>query len=292
VSSGGDTPALSGAAGPGLVRFRRDGFTLIELLVVIAIIAILAALLLPALARAKMKSTQAACLSNQKQIIYSFMMYADDNNERIVPFDDGGGFWKGHLVYFAGESTDTAQVNATRGLTTDNPLSKYCPNAGAFHCPGDVRYKLPIGTPPNVGWAYDSYAKTQNVGGESDNNFDGAYETYTKMSSIRSPVMTFTFIEQADWRGYNIGTWVVQWNLVAGRFGWNDPIAMYHGSVNTFSFADGHAEYHKWSDPIIIRAGAVAAAGQNGNSVMAGAASSGPDYDYIHDRYRFGAGWK
>jgi len=273
---------------------QREAFTLIELLVVIAIIAILAALLLPALSRAKLKATQAACLGNQKQIAYSFVMYADDNNERIVPFADGGGFWYGHCIIVAGMTQDQAMQQVLPALTTGNPvggntgnpLYKYCPNSATFHCPGDTRSKLM----PGSGWAYDSYSKTQNVGGESDNNYDGAGAngvpgTYTKMTQISAPANTFTFIEDADSRGYNVGTWVITWIVATGKFIWQDAPAMYHGNINTFSFADGHSAYHKWTDFKVIAAGKQAAAGVAVMGKWTGP-TSGPDVDFIHDNYR------
>jgi prepilin-type N-terminal cleavage/methylation domain-containing protein/prepilin-type processing-associated H-X9-DG protein len=291
-------------------NYSYTAFTLIELLVVIAIIAILAALLLPALSRAKLKATEAACLSNEKQLAYAYIMYADDNADLIVPMAIGqfgaatyqvlyqaGGFWSGPnngispnyaaVAITTATPEGTAEQYVANGLKT-GPLGKYCPNPGAYHCPGDTRITT-IGA-GHAGWGYDSYSKTQNAGGEGYDNYWGAGAVYTKLTSISNPSMTFIFMEDSDsaTTAYNNGTWVQTWLLLApprpSTFTWTDPPVIYHGDVSTCAFADGHSEFHKWTDPALIAAGQSEARGVH--AAYPAASTSSSDYQYVYDHYR------
>ncbi|HEV2318816.1 MAG TPA: hypothetical protein VGV18_03645, partial [Verrucomicrobiae bacterium] len=136
-------------------------------------------------------------------------------------------------------------------------LWQYAQNVGTYHCPGDTRFTLPVGTGSTVGWAYDSYAKTDNFGGEGK----GGITDYTKLSEVRRPSETWAFVEQSDSRGFNEGSFEMRWNR-PGSITYVDIFALYHGYVNTFCFADAHVEYHKWSDSKIIATGVLGAEGK------------------------------
>ncbi len=250
---------------------RSGAFTLIELLVVIAIIAILAAILLPVLSRAKLKATEAYCLNNQKQMGLAFTMYVNENDNNLIQshtsaglsiwpnMNVAGGFWgissSAPPLTGAGGSQAVALASVSSDLMTNNLLSPYAGNPGIFHCPGDTRFNLPIGSGNSVGWAYDSYAVTENVEGIPNSGFN---EAYTKMTQIRRVADCMIFAEQSDTRGYNEDTFAMSVNgpLPPITFNFIDIFATYHGNVGTFSFADGHAEARKWTDPAIRAAGA------------------------------------
>ena len=266
-------------------RCRKDrAFTLIELLVVIAIIAILAALLLPALGRAKLKATGAACLNNEKQLLLTSLMYADDNQDAIIPSEYnadgtlrsmiGGGFWAGPTPLISGGVKDETEAlrRVAKGINL-SPLGEYKLGVGSMHCPGDTRRMNPFGS----GWAWDSYSKADPMNG---GGWNGAGSIFKKLSAVPKPSTSFIFLEEADSRGFNESTWVFNQKPP----GWVDVFAVFHGTWSTFGFVDGHADGRKWKDPKTIEAAQKAAKGVDALYWCGGNASN-PDFVWVYNGY-------
>jgi prepilin-type N-terminal cleavage/methylation domain-containing protein/prepilin-type processing-associated H-X9-DG protein len=279
-------------------RAIARGFTLIELLVVIAIIAILASLLLPALGRAKLKATGANCLGNLKQLMLAALMYAEDNRDKIVGqqftgddgktvTQDGGGFWRGPVPDFflaSARTKDAAMKQVEEGLRT-SALWKYCNSFGAYACPGDMRTKY---LKPGKGWTFGSYSKASGNNGESDANGIGwgGIKVFRTFSAIPEPAQSMFFVEEADPRGVNWGTWVIDVNPP----GWVDPFAIFHGNFSTFAFADGHAEGHRWLLPTTIKAARDSTRGIQ-SFYWQGGNKQNVDFVWVYNRYKH-VNWK
>jgi len=227
-------------------------FTLIELLVVIAIIAILASLLLPALAKARSKGQHAVCLSNVKQLDLAWILYAGDFDDNLVWNDltsSGSGWVRGIIDYNPGNPHNTN----LEGLM--NPkyakLAPYTDSPGIYRCPGDrsvvrIRQK-PI---PRV----RSVVLSQAMNSRNDwLSFitKRKYHVFRKLSDINvmGTSNAYTFInEHPD--SINFGDLAVAMNegVAPTRIYIIDYPASNHNGAGTISFADGHAEPHKWLD--------------------------------------------
>ena len=240
----------------GAFRGGRCGFTLIELLVVIGIIAILAALLLPALAKAKMQAWRSQSVNNIRQLQLGATMYANDNNGFLLPnapfnpISPGSKAWIDVSTTAYVEGIGNQIGNTNLALYTLGLLAPYESNQTGV-------YKSPADTMPSAnGDRLRSYSMNGQMGcvytlGKI--NFDSPAMQYVRESDIKRPAPSdaFVFCEENP---YTINDGYLEINSQPSAAGFPDVPAAYLGGRCAFSFADGHAEPHKWVTGTLITA--------------------------------------
>jgi prepilin-type N-terminal cleavage/methylation domain-containing protein len=225
---------------------HRRAFTLVELVVVIAVIAMLALLCLPAMGKGRSRSQDMGCLNNMRQMSVAWRMYAGDNADRLVSNPGGTNVvgWVAGVMSWSLNSGNTNSALLTQGL-----LGSYtAQNVEIYHCPADpsaVAGQLRV----------RSISMNACVGQRLDlsggNTYGVPYKQLLKGSDFSNPSRVFVFLDEHP-DSLNDGLFAL---LVSTGFTneWGDLPAAHHNGAGSFSFGDGHAEFHKWVESTTLK---------------------------------------
>ena len=233
--------------------FGKKAFTLIELLVVIAIIALLLSIILPSLKTVKEMAGASVCVSNQRQIMTAWRLYAEDNDSEMCSsntfsYNPANGMYD----WVEGTISTTTFEEEINGFdATDNQgitggaLYPYYEAPKLVHCPTDKRY---LKAPTNTGFTGDGAYRTYSfVNGL--NGFGWEDEPFKKITEVKNSSGTYALVEENDNRGWNWGTWVMNHPDSPSDYPrFADAFAVFHNMRSTIGFVDGHAEKVVWKN--------------------------------------------
>jgi prepilin-type N-terminal cleavage/methylation domain-containing protein/prepilin-type processing-associated H-X9-DG protein len=234
---------------------HRVGFTLIELLVVIGIIAILAALLLPALSRAKERAWTLGCLNNVKQLSVCWHLYAVDN-EDVLPPNNSVFNLQNHSQLLSGGSwcTNIAPIDTDPTSISSGDLFPYNSSLGIYHCPADRSTVIdPATGAPSSNLRLRSYNMSLSINGWPEFNWDMNrwIPSFRKYTEIRNPTPSalIAFLDVHEDSIFDCLFGIPTAQYWGSTMQWWDVPANRHSQGASFSFADGHAERWKWKVP-------------------------------------------
>lgn len=236
---GGGRKSLS----PFFDDLRRPAFTLVELLVVMAIIAILLTLLFPAIRGAVEYARRTVCMSNMRSLQLAHTLYTADHDGVMPGAETGrrGVDWT---------LRNTGGYEARRAAIAGGVLWTYIENLDVYQCPS-----YPTEEP------FPDYLRHYSVNKYAHGQVGYGYPTVPRLGQVPSPGLTISFVEEADTRGDNVGSWVVSGYLDS----WVDPPPWWHDKGGVYAFLDGHVEYWQWQDARTLVIGASFYAGTPNN---------------------------
>lgn len=256
--------------GMNVRKINHGGFTLIEVLVVVGIIALLAALLLPALGTAKTKAQGVSCANNLKQLSLAWTLYAEENQDRFV---NNHGLqetlssqqnWVNNV-----EDWLTSDGNTNLATLTSGKLAPHLAQVTAvFKCPSD---RSVAENGPRI----RSMSMNSMVGdpGELTNRFNPQFVQFFQLADIPNPANIYVFLDEHP-DTINDGFFMNRWE----EYRWGNLPASYHNGAANLSFADGHVESHRWV------LGDTRRPGVNGGAAGTFEASPRTDFEWLKER--------